>query len=643
MLATMVNPPRKGLYQTHVTFWGQYKWPNPQYSRYASCEDMEKIADETRCMTQALSTLKSATELGLSLDSGLGWIQGPDISDRAELFKQHTKIFDTRYAEPSETQIECGLVWDSMKRQFFNPRRPTFQTVLVSHPNAIMPEIAWGIAHAQAVYPPLVFRHNDAEEPSSVFTQQRAHDDQQAFTNPFSSAPLIPNALTDGQIQWLLENEWAQRAFLSSFCVSLIDNATTFQYVRTLNIAKISSRYLSELKREDLWAAFPNLEKLTLAVSPDWRDIVKESTGTVTDPALIPSTAATKFYSLLEACIKRCKTITTLELGWVGGGERAVGIFARNKNILPAPVLDFGTETISVDLRCNVLTLPHVQRLTLTNCWFHPRALKQFVKKMQANNLRTLKLDSVSLSTLPGRTANAPAVNHPPGGNNALLGLYPPGPANHLAPQQGWWIPGPLLDADPDIPQAQAPPGGHVSEDDDGGPHKPPPSSCLIKDQRDGSWPEVIDKITPGRTLDYERYLHGVIPGMQNPPEPRNPGSLRRIEFVSCGYLRLTHLKNLQQDPICHVMSKPPQCLRQRARDLSAVMMSGDHDPLLGQIAPAMAKHESDTLQVAFGMRMGWEDNDLTKYETREDGQPIGGSGRFSGVVEKEEDHHMSG
>ena len=72
-------------------------------------------------------------------------------------------------------------------------------------------------------------------------------------------------------------------------------------------------------------------------------------------------------------------------------------------------------------------------------------------------------------------------------------------------------------------------------------------------------------------------------------------------------------------------------------------MMSGEHDPLLGQIAPAMAKRESDTLQFVWGMRMGWEADDMSKYDTREDGQPIGGSGRFSGVVEKDADQPMSG
>jgi len=645
----MESPPPKGLYQTHTTFWGTYQWANPNYSRYASCEKMEEIADETRVMTEALSTMVSATELGLSLDGGLGWLQGPDISDRAQLFKQPTKIFNTQYPSPSDAEKFALQAWNLVKMHSYDCQRATFTTVLLSDPNATKPKVGWGVSHPRYVYPALIFQGVDAEEPILVTMQQLAQDDQDARTsNPFSSAPLIPNALTEGQLEWLLENEWAQRAFLSSFCVSLIDNTATFQHVRTINIAKLSSRYLSELKREDLWSAFPHLKKLVLAVSPDWRDIVKESTGVVTDPAIAPSMAASQFHSLLDTCIKHCRNITSLDLGWVGGGERAGGIFARNKNILPAPLLDFGIEAISIDLRCDIVKLPHVQELTLRNCWIHPPALKQFVKAMQNLSLRTLKLDSVSLCAVPGQFTTVPAIQPILG---AMQATFVQGPQSvrviHaqnvtvvVPAHPGYFVPALL----PDAPLPEAPLGGHVSRVDNEAPHEPPLSSCLKADPRDGSWPEVIDTLTPGRTLDHHRYLHGVFEDQQqDSPKSRDVGRLRRIEFVSCGYIRLTNMKNLDQDPICLPMSNPPQCLRLRAHYLKTVMMANEPDQLLGSIAPAMAKRESDVLQLAWGMRMGWEDDDLSKYENREDGQPVGGSGRFSGVVEKEEDGAVHG
>ena len=64
-------------------------------------------------------------------------------------------------------------------------------------------------------------------------------------------------------------------------------------------------------------------------------------------------------------------------------------------------------------------------------------------------------------------------------------------------------------------------------------------------------------------------------------------------------------------------------------------MMHADNDELLGWIAPDMHAQEKGILEHAFGMRMGWEEDDESKFEAREDGQPWGGSGRFSGVVER--------
>lgn len=598
---------------------------------------MEKTADETRVMTEALATMVSATELGLSLDGGLGWMQGPDTSDRAQIFKRATKIFNTQYPLLSDAEAFAQDAWQSLKRFAFDFRRSTFTSVLLSDPNEDKPRIGWGASRPRYVYPPLIFHGVDAEESILVTMQQPTEDDQEDPSNPFSAAPLIPNALTEGQLQWLLENEWAQRAFLSSFCVSLIDNTAAFQHVRTINIAKLSSRYLLELKRGDLWSAFPHLKKLVLAVSPDWRDIVKESTGVVTGPAIVPSMAASQFHSLLDNCIKHCRNITSLDLGWVGGGERAEGIFARNQNILPAPVLDFGTKAITIDLLCDIVKLPYVQDLTLRNCWIHPPALKQFVRAMQNLSLQTLKLDSVSLCAVPSRftpvRANQPLFGGLP---QPVLAHFLPAPGNInviLRSPTGFFVPAPL----PTTPQPEAPPGGHVGKIDSEAPPEPPSSSCLNTVPQDGSWPEVINTITPGHTLDHHRYLHGFFKDeLHEAPGSRDVGRLCRIEFVSCGYVRLTGLKNLQQDPICFPMSKLPQCLRLRAHYLKDVMMEKESDLLLGTIAPAMAKRETDVLQLAWGMRMGWDEDDLSKYENREDGQPVGGSGRFSGVVEKE-------
>ena len=91
-----------------------------------------------------LSTLISVTELGLSVDSGLGWIQGPDISDRAVLFQSPPKIFGTKYAELSDRETEAQLTWHMMNLHYSQilPRH-TFQTVYNPDSDPLVPTISW--------------------------------------------------------------------------------------------------------------------------------------------------------------------------------------------------------------------------------------------------------------------------------------------------------------------------------------------------------------------------------------------------------------------------------------------------------------------------------------------------------------------
>ena len=600
---------------------------------------MESKADETRCMTLALSTLVSVTELGLSVDSGLGWIQGPDISDRAVMFQSPPKIFGTKYAQLADREIESRMTWQLMKFHYYNIHRDTFQTVYNADSDPTAPTISWTAAPRLPSYEPIIFRGEDVEDVSAPAVQNwnRVHHQN---NSPFLGEPLVPNNLKSAQLQWLMENQWAQKAFLSSFSIALIDNAATFQHVRTLNIAKLSSRYLPDLKREDLWSALPRLEKLILFVSPDWRDVSKEPSGAVVDEILVPSAAAGIFHDLLEACIKDRKNLVNLDLGWIGGGERATGMFARNKLVMPAPVLDFrvGVGRNSAELRCNILTLPHVKTMKLTNCWFHPDSLKNFTHGMQRASLETLKLVSVSVTAVPRAldTSDHAGDGHVPqmGGQAAAQAF-----ANALVQIQMAHA-----NAGPPPPQpahanltGTVPPGGHLSTDRK--PYREPNSSSLRNKQRAGSWPEIIDSITPGPTIDHQRYLHNL---NKDCPGTRDPGSLRRIKFVSCGYIRLRQMRLFNQDAIPDVMTDVPDCLANRYTSLNSVMMSQRHDQLLGQVVPVMAKHESDTLQFAFGMRLGWEDNDMSKYDNREDAQPIGGSGRFSGLVKKSVDSHAA-
>ena len=710
---TFFKLPAKDYFEKQVSFWGQYRWPRTEYTRFKSCEQLEKKADETRCMTLALSQLTCLNELGLAIDSGLGWIEGPDCSDREHLFREKQKVFGTTYSETSRCQRNKQWIWDAIclevkrnrglaqeRSEAGTPRwapnqyePTTFQTIHGPyHESHAIPNLQWAQVPVQDVYPPLVFRGLDVE--------RGVKDTENVLCkSSYPSDALTPNELKYSHIEWLMENEWAQQAFLTSLTISVTDNASNFRHIQTLNIAKVSSRYLSALSNEAFWAALPNLQTLKMFVSPDWRDIVRGSDELLQAAMICPSSAGAHFFDFLDSCVAKRENITSLDVGWLGGGERATGLFGRNQHILPAPVLSI-TEPEGAYLSCKVLKLPFVKHLTLSNCWFHPSALKVFVRRMEQASLQTLKLDSVSLTATAGTNAANPAATAQVGLHNIHAQVVmpvapvhlnfqapPAGPINlniqnatnatltahmqaqntgllaHMQAQNAGLLPlqsfghaGPFqLQSPPATANASqsqdtlsslntfhpymqhpgrstvnapVPPGGHLSHwaTEQLGPDK----ECLELSLRNGSWGEVIDKITPGTTIDQQRALlnHSV-----TNPKTRKATSLKSIEFVSCGYVRLVQHPALVQNTIPEVMSQPPRCLRHRHKVLSKIMMRADHDVLLGTIAPAMPQPESDVLRIAFNMRMGWEENDMTQYEAREDGQPIGGSGRFSGIV----------
>lgn len=77
----------------HRSFWGEHKWSNDNTYRFGFCELLEKTARRSQSMTVALSNLSQVRELAISVTSGLGWLSGQDISERARLFKTKTPIF----------------------------------------------------------------------------------------------------------------------------------------------------------------------------------------------------------------------------------------------------------------------------------------------------------------------------------------------------------------------------------------------------------------------------------------------------------------------------------------------------------------------------------------------------------------------
>lgn len=65
------------------SWWGKYTWPVPIYPRFKPLEELENLADHLLLLRGAFEELTNVSELGLSLDSGHGWLNGPDMSDMA--------------------------------------------------------------------------------------------------------------------------------------------------------------------------------------------------------------------------------------------------------------------------------------------------------------------------------------------------------------------------------------------------------------------------------------------------------------------------------------------------------------------------------------------------------------------------------
>lgn len=622
--STLEQPLVKGRFETHPTFWGQYKWPHPYYSRFEFCEGLEKKADEFRCMSAALSNLTGVTELGLSIDCGLGWLNGPDLSDSAQLFWEKPRIFGEQQKYSNLVSQERQDIWDAFIKAI---RQSQTQPDFLIQDDFYEVDVEWepNMDSSLPVRPmfrgplpalsrrPLIFGGVDvrsADSPNPLSVQPT-----KAKSSVFSTAALVPNALSPFQKEWLLETEWAQRAFMSSFCMALCDNSQTFGTVTTLNIARLSSRFLPSLQRWDIWLALENLSSLIINVSADWRDISKSESGLVEAPHLKPSTAAGQFFVLLRDYVARLGKIRKLSIGYVGGGEHQVGLHGRNKHILPAPVADLSDlanlHSITA-LHKGILSLPHVEDLTLTNCWFTPRMFLTLCKRARINDcLKKLRLESVSLTSRPGRPGILPEMEEPRRELENCIG--PQG-----TPRYGDRSVGNFFDLRPDDAR------------------DPSPSEWPTTVQRLGSWGRMINIVTPGANLDFVLYAYQYYDKEHFDSLPRyEPRNLESITFESCGYVRLTHFHEFHQAAVGttdEVEINPG--LAERASELRSVMMEAEDDKLLGQIVPAFPTREKDVLETGFPMRFGWTDKAKAERNL-DDGQPPGGSGRFSGKVER--------
>jgi len=746
-------------------WYGSYQWPLETYPRYVDLQELEDLVDNNRpLLKDSLGMLKGASELGLSLDSGHGWLDGPDISDLA-LFelrrKQSSKIFGESFQEDiwdafarsewfkwgQQNSINASLLAiasrpdttanrrlindlkkmvvreyesfiDEQSQHDFDPFSHTGGQALQSPPQhvqqqnggipqppgglqqplaAIQQQQAAGVQqqavvhHQHGAYQALLQQHAAMQQQQAPPAQpqggmfqrlrpatlrQRNGDGgnqstksgsprqiplqwptifngydlaadvggrnlwiQNKVANP-ANFPVIPGHLTEAQVQWLMETVWAQRAFLSAYTTAVITHKQTLSKVHTMTIAKISSGLLPSLAQKEFWASLSELKHLKILVSPDWRnEHVPGDKFFATHMKTSPVLAASKFAEFLRRYIAKLEGLSHLTVGYIGGGENATGMFARNQHLLPAPITEeprlWITDHVKQPDPATLFTFKHIKELTFENCWFSPCMLETFMEKSRDASLHSLTLDSVSML---GR--NATGID---GGlstlKNGLLCEW----------DETDWL------------------------------HEELPSSA--------TWTDVLDKITPDITMKERKYAAGMKVDKDLDPAPTKDfrGNVQKIILKSCGYAKITGVKGDEYNQNGLVVQSYVAMdggLQSRKRLFDkwnghvGVSDDDDHnngpgfwvpayglgggrartkipkdlpvmismnDPAtgmewfgLGTLTQCVHPIEKRILEKAWGMSFGWG-NDIERWAAVDDGWFEGGTGRFSGVIEKKE------
>lgn len=733
----LAKPPLKGSREAHKSYWGVYTWPYPEYHRFEQVAGLEDAADETPRMKYAFSVLESVQELALSLDSGLGWLAGPDVSLHSRVLRKPAAVFGTipkiqdrkqqaqmdfwhhlktrsslpggcdlrqatfHYREMTANQVE----FQTMKNNFtkldadlgthcIDLRQlidPTVSSVRMLNDDIVAPDEIYGASSTPLISP--VASTSDQEVEHAYNTSPFSGGmlmvkEDTSDHDRFDSYPIIPNNLSEMQKEWLLETEWAQRAFLSSYLLAIVDNRNTFYNVHTINFSRLSSRYLLSLARNDFWNALPSLKSVNLQVIADWRDVVKDNAGFVETPRITLGAAQSWFYRLLFYMIVPRRNITALNIGWACGGEHAQGLHARNKQLMPAPFLSSDwmsspENMVNKELMAQgMIDMRYLEELTLTNCWLPPNALVAVVTRNE--KLSKLVLDSVSLSApltmfnghainalpvpvgappnLVQATANAQHQHHTQMQQvlnaqhnlqqaHAQLHLHnsqaqvPQAQLQALHAQQAQLQALQVQQAQLQAQHAQHMIALHINHPNNAanggigmnaqafnpGPPMPPPQAVptrsWIGEHRVGSWPHVIDTISPGATLR----IHGCNSSPPNVVITNTASKLKTLEFRSCGYCRL-NASRFDESAISQPSANGgTEWFTKRYQSLNKVMMKDKYN-WIADIVQHIPQHEEEALQNGWGMKLGWENAEAAEGPTFDACLP-GGTGRFSGSV----------
>jgi hypothetical protein len=154
----------------------------------------------------------------------------------------------------------------------------------------------------------------------------------------------------------------------------------------------------------------------------------------------------------------------------------------------------------------------------------------------------------------------------------------------------------------------------------------------------------------PGITLGQRKIAAGLInenesDGDDTPEEGIYRGNIERMTFKSCGYVNISgvpHSDFNQNGLVMHHTNPRDEGMAMREYTLSqGKLMLKEADAQgraycgLGKLTQCIHPIDKRVLEEAWGMRFGWE-NDVERYAAVEDGCFAGGTGRFSGTIERE-------
>ncbi|KAH6603321.1 hypothetical protein Trco_008096 [Trichoderma cornu-damae] len=641
---TLAYPPVKPAQEAVPAFWGVYRWPHETYHRYTDLEGLEQTADETDGMKKALRCLTKVNNLGLCCDAGLGFLVGPDQAVRK--MNNPDPVFDVRdWRQDNRSRKNDALVTvadfngvprdlTSATAQHDNFKRRVLEKMIsdAGFAGFYIHEAIDLLLETEGVS----ISNIDFDE-REVAVQHRA--DNQPEREPAPDAnnrqPLIPTNLTRAQKELLLELEWAHRAMIQSYVISIIDNAGDgcFSNLTNVTIAKIPSAHVHILCRKELWESIPSVKNVSLGVIADWRKISKPSPGVVEDIHVSPVEAVSKVYPLLNDYIGRQPNIESLRFEWICGGEFARGPYQRNQYILPAPLAESPDFIISPDGAKDpdrLLSLPFVKHFSLKNCWASPHVFFQTIRAMALQALDTLELESVSFSGPPKFAA--PPANAALGAGNAGIPLaaFAPGIAAPIAGPPPMFQP--LA-----IPLIM-------------GPDEPPLPERLVM-PKVFTWAGFCEHFSPGIKIRHlppfressssdadgpnkSEDLSPFLPEVERLKFDEGDYCLRSISFKSCGYV-FVDVRTLDLRQILPTEGQAAHAIANGLRHDLFHSMQYCKDKFLARILPYLPSVEAKTLEHVFLMEQGWSKvyGEQVCEDAIADGFDCPGMGRFSGTI----------